>query len=379
LGTIQLLGSTLGLGLVSGINLYATVLVVGVGIRLGVIVVRPELHELEVLANPVVIIVAGVIFVVEFLADKIKWIDSIWDAVHTFIRPLGAALIGVAAIGEVSPESVVIALLCGGVAVSGHSTKAGLRLIVNHSPEPFSNIALSLIEDVLVVIGTYLAVQHPYLMLIIVALFVSVFLWFAPKAFRLLRVETNAIIAVLRKLFLKLQQLVMRKRAGSDSRRSTLNIVSDELPVEYVYNLRDVFNVTDQTVVIKCAAGKGIRGLRHSIGYLNITSTETIFMCKRWLRLQNFVAPRNKIEHVHFRKHLLMDRLSLKVGGKQHVFYLFKDASNRGETISRLLCKQEHNLGNDSTNQIDRTPARLPAMSQAKKSTGWDPAIRNSR
>jgi hypothetical protein len=162
----------------------------------------------------------------------------------------------------------------------------------------------------------------------------------------------------------------MRKRAGSHSRRSTLNIVSDELPVEYVYNLRDVLDVTDQTVVIKCAAGKGIRGLRHSIGYLNITSTETIFMCKRWLRLQNFVAPRNKIEHVHFRKHLLMDRLTLKMDGKQHVFYLFKDASNRGETISRILCNQEHNLADDSTNQIDRTPARLLAMSQAEKSTG---------
>ena len=181
MGIIQLLGSTLGLGLVSGINLYATVLVVGLGIRFDVIVLRPELHELEVLANPVVIVVAGLIFLVEFLADKIKWIDSIWDAVHTIIRPLGAALIGAVALGEVSPESVVIALLCGGVALSGHSTKAGLRLLVNHSPEPFSNVALSLIEDVLVVLGTYVAVQYPYVALTIVVLFVVAFLWFAPK------------------------------------------------------------------------------------------------------------------------------------------------------------------------------------------------------
>jgi hypothetical protein len=349
LGVIQLLGSTLGLGLVSGLNLYATVLVVGLGVRFGLIVLRPELHQLEVLANPVVIVVAGLIFVVEFLADKIKWIDSLWDAVHTFIRPLGAALIGAAALGEVSPDSVVIALLCGGVALSGHSTKAGLRLLVNHSPEPFSNLALSLIEDMLVVLGTCVAVQYPYVMLIIVALFVAGFLWFAPKAFRLLRIETKAIIAVFRKFVLKLRGLFVRNRAcgaSSGSHGSTLQssntsklpeIANDEMPIEYVYHLRDTFNVRDQAAVIKCAAGKGVRGLRHSIGYLNITSTEAIFMCKRLLRLRDYAVPRNKIEHVYFKKDLLMDRLTLRVGGKQHVFYLFKDASNRGEIITRAL------------------------------------------
>jgi len=334
LSVIQLLGSTLGLGLVSGINLYATVLVVGLGIRLGVIVLRPELNQLEVLANPVVMVVAGLIFVVEFLADKIKWVDSIWDAVHTFIRPLGAAFIGAAALGEVSPESVVIAFLCGGVALSGHSTKAGLRLLVNHSPEPFSNVALSLTEDVLVVLGTYVAVQYPYVMLVIVVLFVVCFLWFAPKALRLLRIETNAIVAVFKKLFLK----VKRRSTLQSSTISRLpEIANDEMPIEYVYHLRDAFKVGDQAAVIKCAAGKGVRGLRHSIGYLNVTSTEAIFMCKRLLRLRDYALPRSKIEHVHFKKHLLMDRLTLRVGGKQHVFYFFKDASNRGEIISRAL------------------------------------------
>jgi hypothetical protein len=349
LGVIQLLGSTLGLGLVSGINLYATVLVVGLGIRFDLIVLRPELHQLQVLANPFVLVVAGLVFVVEFLADKIKWIDSIWDAVHTFIRPLGAALIGVAALGEVSPESVVIALLCGGVALSGHSTKACLRLLVNHSPEPFSNVALSLIEDVLVVLGTYVAVQYPYVMLIIVALFVVGFLWFAPKAFRLLRIETNAIVAVFKKLFRKVKGLYVRSRAGggfseppsttlqSSSTSKLREITNDEMPIEYVYHLRDEFSLRDQTAVIKCAAGKGVRGLRHSIGYLTVTPTEAIFVCKRLLRLRDYTVPRNKIEHVRFKKHLLMDQLTLRVAGKQHVFYLFKDASNRGEMISRSL------------------------------------------
>ncbi len=321
-------------------------LVVGLGIRSGFIALRPEIQQLDVLANPVVIVVAGLIFVVEFLADKIKWIDSVWDAIHTFIRPLGAAFIGAAALGEISPESVVIALMCGGVALSGHSTKAGLRLLVNHSPEPFSNVALSLIEDVLVVFGTYVAVQYPYVMLIIVLLFVSAFLWFGPKAFRLLRIETNAIVAVFKKLFLQFRGRFVRKRVGSVSDGSTLyssgtsklpRIVNDEMPIGYVYYLRDTYNGLGETAVIRCAAGKGVRGLRHSIGYLNITTGEAIFISKRLLRLRNYTVPRDKIEHVHFKKHLLMDRLTLRVSGKQHVFYLFKDASDRGEMISRSL------------------------------------------
>lgn len=334
MGVIQLLGSTLGLGLVSGINLYATVLVVGLGIRLDLIALRPELRQLEVLANPVVIVIAGLIFVVEFLADKIKWIDSVWDAVHTFIRPLGGALIGATALGEVSPESVVIALFCGGVALSGHSTKAGLRLLANHSPEPFSNVALSLIEDVLVVLGTYMAVQYPYAMLIVVTFFVVAFLWFAPKAFRLLRIETKAIAAIFKKLFLKIKSFFVRKRSNTSE---LPQIPNEEMPIEYVYHLRDKFEVGEHAAVIKCVAGKGVRGLRHSIGYLNITSNEVIFMCKRLLRLRNYAVPRNKIDHVHFKKQLLMDHLTLRVSGKQHVFYLFKDVSNRGEMISRAL------------------------------------------
>ena len=332
MNVIQLLGSTLGLGLVSGINLYATVLVVGLGVRTGLIVLRPELHQLDVLANPIVLVVAGAIFVVEFLADKVQWIDSIWDAVHTFIRPLGAIIIGVTAFGETSPAAVVVALLCGGVALSGHSTKAGLRLIVNHSPEPFSNIVLSLIEDGLAVVGTYVAIQYPYLMLIIVLLFLIAFCWFAPRAFRLIRIESNAIVAVLKKLFVKIRQSFV-----GDGHAHPSNFSNDEMPVDYVYHLRDELNLQDAPMIIRCAAGKGIRGLRHSIGYLNITSDEMTFVCKRLLRLRTYVVPRNSIEHVHFKRHLLMDRLTLRVAGKPYIFYLFKDAANRGETISKSL------------------------------------------
>lgn len=329
---IQLLGSTLGLGLVSGINLYATVLVVGVGIRLGWIVPRPELHDLEVLSNPIVIGVAGVLFVVEFLADKIQWVDSVWDSIHTFIRPVGAVLIGVAALGETSPASVVIALLCGGVALSGHSTKAGVRLLVNHSPEPVSNVVLSLVEDVLVVVGAYIALQYPYAMLIVVVVFVIGFLWFAPKAFRLVRIEVLAIFALCKKFFANIRNLF----SGAQSSLSD-KFANDEMPVDYVHHAQDKFKLDGQALVIKSAAGKGVRGLRHSIGYFNLTPDQVVFISKRLLRLRDFAIPRNRIEHVHFKKQLLLDRLVLKVAGKQHIFYFFKDASNRAENISTAL------------------------------------------
>lgn len=332
MNAIQLLGSTLGLGLMSGINLYATVLMVGLGIRLGFIVPRPALDQLEVLANPIVMAVAAILFVVEFLADKIKWVDSVWGAIHTFIRPLGAALIGAAALGQTSPETVVVALLCGGVAMSGHSTKAGVRLLVNHSPEPFSNIALSLIEDGLVVLGVYLAIQYPYLMLIIVGLFVGAFVWFAPKAFRLMRIEVNAIWAVCKKLLFTIKRFLLRRR-----RISTEEFTNCEMPVDYVYHAKDKFKLDGQAKVIRCAAGKGIRGLRHSIGYLNLTPDDAVFISKRLLRLRDFSIPREKIEHVHFKRQLLLDRLVLRVAGKQHIFYFFKETSNRGESISRAL------------------------------------------
>jgi hypothetical protein len=205
---INLLGSTMGLGLVSGLNLYATVLTVGLGIRLGLITLNPELSGLAVLSSPYVLIAAGVIYLVEFFADKIPWVDSIWDGVHTIIRPLGAAVIGATAIGAVKPEAAVIAALCAGVSLSGHSVKAGTRLLANHSPEPFSNIALSLIEDFLVVIGSWVALAHPAIMVTVVVIFLIAFAWFAPKAFRLMRIEYLATLALLKKFYLTVKQYV---------------------------------------------------------------------------------------------------------------------------------------------------------------------------
>ena len=143
----------------SGVNLYATIAVIGICARFGLFTVPDQFKAFD---NPWVIGVALALYAVEFVADKVPWVDTAWDAVHTVIRPLGGALVAVSALGDASPATQTVAALLGGsVAMTTHLTKAGTRAVVNTSPEPFTNWALSLAEDVFVVGLTWVAVQHP--------------------------------------------------------------------------------------------------------------------------------------------------------------------------------------------------------------------------
>lgn len=153
------LGRTLGFSLAAGVNLYATVTLLGLSARYGWVDL-PE--QFQAFNNPWVIGAAVTLYVVEFFADKIPWIDTIWDTVHTFIRPVGGALIAVAALGDASPAvEGLTALLGGTVAAGSHATKAGTRVAANASPEPFSNWLLSLAEDVFVVILGFITLAYP--------------------------------------------------------------------------------------------------------------------------------------------------------------------------------------------------------------------------
>jgi hypothetical protein len=186
--SIATIGALMGLGFTSGIRLYSTVLALGLGIRFGFIDVPDALADLRVIATTPVIIVAGIAYAIEFLADKIPWVDSAWDVFHTFIRPLGAAILAAVAIGDVDPAfRTVVALLCGTIALSSHSAKAGTRLLANHSPEPFTNIGLSLGEDAFVLGGVWFALAHPIVTLVIVILAVALVIWFVPRLIHLFR------------------------------------------------------------------------------------------------------------------------------------------------------------------------------------------------
>jgi hypothetical protein len=183
--TIAVLGLALGSAFTVGINLYATVAALGLASAAGAIELPPEL---QVLAHPAVIVVALVLYVVEFFADKTPYADSAWDAFHTFIRVPAGALLAARALGPVSPPlELVAALLGGSVAFAAHATKASTRLAINASPEPFSNWIASFSEDVFVLVGVWMMFHHPLVMLGFVVAFVGAVVWMAPKVWRGLR------------------------------------------------------------------------------------------------------------------------------------------------------------------------------------------------
>jgi hypothetical protein len=161
------LGRTLGFSFAAGVNLYATVAILGLASRYGWVELPAQY---QVFNNDVVIGAAIVMYAVEFFADKIPYFDSVWDMIHTFIRPVGGALIAVATLGDAStPVEGLVALLGGTIAASSHLTKTSTRAVANASPEPLSNWALSLGEDVFVVGLGYLALKHPIAALVVAA------------------------------------------------------------------------------------------------------------------------------------------------------------------------------------------------------------------
>lgn len=184
------LGLALGSSWASGINLYAMVATLGL---LGRFAGLELPGDLGIVTDWWVIGIASVLYVIEFAADKVPIVDSIWDVVHTFIRVPAGAVVAAAALGDFSPWVQVVAfLLGGGVALSSHGAKAATRVVANMSPEPASNITLSLVEDVVAVGGTLLAAFLPILMLGFVVIAVTVVIWLTPKVFRRLRGRRTA-------------------------------------------------------------------------------------------------------------------------------------------------------------------------------------------
>lgn len=169
---LEALGIALGLASLAGVNLYLTVLVTGLAVRFDWVSLAARYSELEILGSWWIIGIAGVLFVVEFFADKIPWLDSAWDSIHTVIRPVGGILLALAALGQLDPvASVVAALLSGGVSLATHSAKAGTRLLINTSPEPVTNTAASVMEDGLVLGGLALLGISPVVAFFVFAVF----------------------------------------------------------------------------------------------------------------------------------------------------------------------------------------------------------------
>jgi uncharacterized protein DUF4126 len=179
------LGRTMGFSFAAGLNLYATVAILGLASRFDWVQLPPQF---KVFDNDIVIGAAIVMYLIEFVADKVPWVDSVWDAVHTVIRPVGGALIAVATLGDASPTiQGLVALLGGSLAASTHFTKAGTRAVANASPEPFTNWILSLAEDVFVVGLGFVALKYPIVAALVVIVGMVLIVSFAAWIVRAVR------------------------------------------------------------------------------------------------------------------------------------------------------------------------------------------------
>ena len=182
---ISVIALTLGVSWASGINLYAALLVLGLAGSTGNVDLPPELSVVE---NPMVIMAAGIMYFVEFFADKVPGVDTAWDTVHTFIRIPAGALLAVGAVGDVTPALELSAGLLGGsMAGASHLTKFSTRALINTSPEPFSNWGASISEDILVLGGLWAMFNHPWLFVGAMVLFILLVIWLLPKLLRLLK------------------------------------------------------------------------------------------------------------------------------------------------------------------------------------------------
>lgn len=257
----NLLSVALGLACLAGINLYLTVFATGLAIHQHWITLAPQYRSLEILGDPLVVTIAGILFLLEFFADKIPWIDSAWDAVHTVIRPVGGALLAIQVLGHSTPTlDALVVLLAGTTSLATHTAKATTRLISNTSPEPFSNIALSLGEDAAVVGGLALLHYHPIIAFSIFLIGIGAFLYFAPKFLRATRIR---LWLIWRKL---------NEPAAAWHREATL-------PLSLPSKLAPVFakqNVLGETIAwaLPCASGRGRKIPPNLFGALVATNEE---------------------------------------------------------------------------------------------------------
>lgn len=279
---ITTLSTILGLSFASGINLYATVAVAGFSIRNNLVTGLPP--ELNILAEPSVIGVAIVLYVIEFFADKIPGLDTLWDLIHTFLRPLAGAALALGAVGDADPVFKVIAVLIGtAVSSTTHFTKTTTRMVVNTSPEPFSNAAISLAEDVGAASISYMAFAHPYPTGIVVIILLGLIFYFIPKLIQFTLFWASAIISSPLSLLSK-------------------QAVSDAIPQNY-WNALKLKSLP--TLYSKCFIRSTPNTLKNVKGYIILQDNYLLLAAKQWFRISAFKIPLTEIQDMQIIKKLL--------------------------------------------------------------------------
>lgn len=268
---LDLLGVALGLAALAGINLYLTVFATSLVVYFGWVTLPPQLDQLAILGDPWVLGVSGVLYFLQFFADKIPWIDSANDAVQTIIRPLGGAVLAVLALGDSPPAvRVIAALVAGGVALTSHTAKASTRLVANTSPEPLSNMGLSFSEDALVLGGLGLIVWQPLVALGVTVVVIAVLLYVLPLLVRSIRAHV---------------WLIGRKLNGPAAGHE-VETMQFKLPGRCELALRRAHASTAAIdISVPCLSGGGPRLPRNYLGWLVRFEGETntlFFVSPRW-------------------------------------------------------------------------------------------------
>ncbi len=357
---LNLLGVALGLACLAGINLYLTVFVTGLAINQHWIVLSPAYQSLEVLGNPVIVTVAGVLYFLEFFADKIPWIDSAWDAVHTVIRPIGGALLAIQVLGHSSPAlTVIAALLAGTTSLMTHTAKSTTRLAANASPEPFSNIALSLGEDAAVLGGLALIHYNPVWALVVFALAIATFIYFAPKILRAMKA----------KIWLAFKKL----NGPADSRAAA------SLQIVLPSRLAAIFareNVLGETIAwaAPCLSARGRRIPANLFGALVATNEEPrklVFVARKGGRGFAKTIDLDGLTFAREPKFLSENLCMFSAPGKRSQ-YLFLFDRSRASTVEQIVEYLQHRMREPVVETVVPVVESKFATSEAEAATTAD-------
>ncbi|WP_009960791.1 DUF4126 domain-containing protein [Verrucomicrobium spinosum] len=362
---LEQLGVALGLASLAGVNLYLTVLLAGLAVRFDWLHIAAQHQNLEVLGHPVVLFVAGLLFCLQFFADKVPWVDSLWDSVHTFIRPVGGVLLGVEAVGDMPLYvKVAAAFLAGGAALTAHGAKAGTRLLVNQSPEPVSNVAVSVSEDVAVAGGVALTLLNPMVALITFGS-ILIILWLLLP--RLWRASKAALWLVWRKLRMPGMRRTLAQPLELERR------VSDDL--KDLLLLQVGLDENDVVATVRCLSGKGrgVRGLSSNLpGLLVLTRQKdhVYFAASKGLSDRVFRLPLEGVE-IQTDSRFLSENLSLEGAAFRAVFRFPRGEGDVVETLALRL--RDNPLPQDKV-------AEAPVVSGSKQvrikpGTGQLPAV----
>lgn len=318
MSNLELLSMMLPVSLASGLNLYITVLTIGISIRAGWIDNIPE--SLQIMGSTPILIISGVLFILQFFADKIQFVDNLWDSIHTLIRPIGSALVSIAIFTNSNPLLLMVGvLLAGSISLVSHSSKATTRMLINvMSPfESFSNKTISILEDFIVVFLTYFALKFPLIAGTFALCLLILILVFTPRIIRWSFFLFKAV-------FYRFKGVINKVTENELLPQSHLMLLDNKNP----------------DIVIS-ARGQNIKGAHGRDGYVSLIDSTLYFTYNKWFKPRLWHISRDRIRNSYFRQQLLVDIIEIHyIGEKEKVkkirLVFLKD---RSPLVERLASK----------------------------------------